>query len=91
MSKNNELKEGLRGGLDSLFSSTSSAKAEPAEAPEAPARSKEKAVHCNFVIDRSIHTRMKYLALDLNKSLKEAVNDALLEYLEQHEGKVPRR
>ena len=90
MSKNNELKEGLRGGLDSLFSATSPAAAPAAEA--APkAKEKEKAVHCNFVIDRRIHTRMKYLALDRNMSLKDVVNEAVEEYLEKYEGTCSRR
>ena len=28
---------------------------------------------------------MKYLAIDLNKSLKDIVNEAMEEYLEKHE------
>ena len=48
---------------------------------------KEKAVHCNFVIDKSIHTRMKYLAIDKNMSLREIVNEAMKEYLERNEKK----
>ena len=34
---------------------------------------------------------MKYLALDRNMSLKDVVNDAMLEYLEKYEGKCSRR
>jgi len=49
--------------------------------PAAPAAEKEPAVHCNFVIDRSIHTRMKYLAIEKGVSLKEIVNEAMKEYL----------
>ena len=44
-----------------------------------------KNVHCNFVIDKSIHTRMKYLAIDKNMSLRNIVNEAMKEYLEKHE------
>ena len=43
------------------------------------------AVHCNFVIDKSIHTRMKYLAIEKNMSLRNIVNEAMKEYLEKHE------
>ena len=90
--KSNDLKEGLKGGLDSLFSATSSNKGEVANPSEsAQEQKKEKAVHCNLVIERSIHTRMKYLALDRNMSLKDVVNDAMLEYLEKYEGKCSRR
>ena len=43
------------------------------------------AVHCNFVINKSIHTRMKYLAIEKNMSLRDIVNEAMREYLEKHE------
>ena len=46
---------------------------------------KEPAVHCNFVINKSIHTRMKYLAIEKNMSLRDIVNEAMREYLEKHE------
>ena len=65
MSKSDSLKNGMRSGLDGLLSSTgkSTQKKEPA-----PVKTeKEPAVHCNFVIDKSIHTRMKYLAIEKNK------------------------
>lgn len=55
MSKSDSLKNGMRSGLDGLLSSTgkSTQKKEPA-----PVKAeKEPAVHCNFVIDKSIHTR----------------------------------
>ena len=87
--KSNDLKEGLKG----LLTPTSTAKKEEKNATGTAAEKqpKEKAVHCNFVIERSIHTRMKYLALDRNMSLKDVVNDAMLEYLEKYEGKCSRR
>ena len=75
MGKSDLLKEGLKGGLNGLLTPTSTAKKE------------EKAVHCNFVIDKSIHTRMKYLAIDKNMSLREIVNEAMKEYLERNEKK----
>lgn len=46
---------------------------------------KETAVHCNFVINKSIHTRMKFLAIKKNMSLKDIVNEAMKEYLEKNE------
>ena len=83
MSKNDSLKDSMKGGLNGLFSSTvstnnSKAKVELSE-------EKEKVVHCNFLINKSIHTRMKYLAIDKNMSLKDIVNQAMLEYLEKNE------
>ena len=45
---------------------------------------KEPEVHCNFVIDKSVHTRMKFLAIEKNMSLREIVNEAMREYLEKN-------
>ena len=45
---------------------------------------KELAVHCNFVIDKSVHTRMKFLAIEKNMSLRDIVNEAMKEYLEKN-------
>ena len=74
MSKSDSLKNGMRSGLDGLLSSTGKS-----------TQKKEPAVHCNFVIDKSIHTRMKYLAIEKNMSLRNIVNEAMKEYLEKHE------
>lgn len=35
--------------------------------------------------NKSIHTRMKYLAIEKNMSLRDIVNEAMKEYLEKHE------
>ncbi|MFR4525232.1 MAG: hypothetical protein ACLT55_09710 [Phocaeicola vulgatus] len=83
MGKSDSLKNGMRSGLDGLLSSTgkSTQKKEPA-----PVKTeKEPAVHCNFVINKSIHTLMKYLAIEKNMSLRDIVNEAMKEYLEKHE------
>ena len=75
MGKSDSLKNGMRSGLDGLLSSTgkSTQKTEPA-----PVKTeKEPAVHCNFVINKSIHTRMKYLAIEKNMSLRDIVNEAM--------------
>ena len=32
-----------------------------------------------------VHTRMKYLAIEKNMSLRDIVNEAMKEYLEKHE------
>jgi predicted HicB family RNase H-like nuclease len=94
MGKANSLKDSMKGGLNGLLSSTApSIKAEKSQpvaqetkAPVAESETKrEPAVHCNFVIDKSIHTRMKYLALDKNMSLRTIVNEAMREYLERNE------
>ena len=45
---------------------------------------KEPAVHCNFVIDKSVHTRMKFLAIEKNMSIRDIVNEAMREYLEKN-------
>lgn len=88
MGKSDLLKEGLKGGLNGLLSPTSTTKKEEKAADVAAEKpTKEKAVHCNFVIDKSIHTRMKYLAIDKNMSLREIVNVAMREYLERNEKK----
>ena len=76
MGKSDLLKDSMKTGLDGLLSPTGKK-----PRPAAPAAEKEPAVHCNFVIDRSIHTRMKYLAIEKGVSLKEIVNEAMKEYL----------
>ena len=78
MGKSDLLKDGMKSGLDGLLSST---KKSPQKKETVPA----KAVHCNFVINKSIHTRMKYLAIEKNMSLRDIVNEAMREYLEKHE------
>ena len=84
MSKGDLLKDGMKGGLNGLISSTTSVKSEEKKTSEKTVE-KESAVHCNFIINKSIHKRMKYLAIDLNKSLKDIVNEAMEEYLAKYE------
>ncbi len=72
----------MKSGLDGLLSPTKKTVGEKRQ--EAPATKKEPAVHCNFVIDKSIHTRMKHFAIDKNMSLRDIVNEAMKEYLEKH-------
>lgn len=85
MSKNDSLKDSMKGGLNGLFSSTAPAPAKNSLSKDNLSEEKEKVVHCNFLINKSIHTRMKYLAIDKNMSLKDIVNQAMLEYLEKNE------
>lgn len=84
MGKGDLLKDGMKGGLNGLISSTTSVKSEEKKTSEKTVE-KESAVHCNFIINKSIHKRMKYLAIDLNKSLKDIVNEAMEEYLAKYE------
>jgi predicted HicB family RNase H-like nuclease len=91
MGKANSLKDSMKGGLNGLLSSTAPSVKEskatqpkPKTEPEAQ-KKREPAVHCNFVIDKSIHTRMKYLAIDKNMSLRDIVNQAMQEYLDRNE------
>ena len=54
---------------------------------EAPIKGKnvfEYNKNCNFVIDKSVHTRMKFLAIEKNMSLRDIVNEAMKEYLEKN-------
>ena len=81
MSKSDLLKDSMKGGLDGLLSSTK--KSTGGKQPVAAPTEKETAVHCNFVINKSIHTRMKFLAIKKNMSLKDIVNEAMKEYLEK--------
>ena len=84
MGKGDLLKDGMKGGLNGLISSTTSVKSEEKKSSPKSVE-KESAVHCNFIINKSIHKRMKYLAVDLNKSLKNIVNEAMEEYLAKYE------
>lgn len=83
MGKQDSLKDSMRIGLDGLLSPTKKAPQQKKTAPTVP--EKETAVHCNFVINKSIHTRMKYLAIKKGMSLKDIVNEAMKEYLEKNE------
>ena len=88
MSKSDQLKNSMKGGLKGLLSPTLTAKKEISNRTvTSMSGSKEKPVHCNFVIEKIIHTRMKYLAIEKNMSLKEIVNEAMMEYLEKYEQK----
>ena len=84
MGKSDLLKDGMKGGLNGLISSTTSVKSEEKKTSEKTVE-KESAVHCNFIINKSIHKRMKYLANGLNKTLKDIVNEAMEEYLAKYE------
>ncbi len=82
MGKSDSLKDDMKSGLDGLLSST---KRSLQKKEAAPAKAeKEPAVHCNFVIDKSIHTRMRLLAIEKGMSLKDIVNEAMTEYLEKN-------
>lgn len=85
MGKSNSLKDSMKGGLNGLLSSTTPSSKE--DKPAKVAKEKETAVHCNFLINKSIHTRMKYLAIDKDMSLKDIVNEAMKEYLDKYEKK----
>lgn len=85
MGKRDLLKDSMKGGLNSLLSSTAPSYTE--DKPAKVATEKETAVHCNFLINKSVHTRMKYLAIDKNMSLKDIVNEAMKEYLDKYEKK----
>ena len=69
---------GITGGLDSLIQPTAAI-----QEPEQPKM--EKAVHCNFVINQSIHTRLKTLAIRKGVTLKDVIQEAALEYLDKYE------
>lgn len=69
---------GLNSGLDSLIQPTT-------KIQEPEQLQKERAVHCNFVINQSIHTRLKTLAIRRGITLKEAIKEAALEYLNKYE------
>ena len=55
MGKRDLLKDSMKGGLNSLLSSTTPSYTE--DKPAKVATEKETAVHCNFLINKSIHTR----------------------------------
>ena len=77
MGKSDLLKDSMKNGLDGLQS--------PQKKEATPLKTeKEPAVHCNFVIDKSVHTRMKFLAIEKNMSLRDIVNEAMREYLEKN-------
>lgn len=74
----NSMAHGMSSGLDSLIQPTT--KIQEQEQPQ-----KEKAVHCNFVINQSIHARLKTLAIRKGVTLKDVIQEAALEYLDRNE------
>lgn len=74
----NSIAAGMTGSLDSLIQPTA-----PFQKPGQP--KKEKAVHCNFVINQSIHTRLKTLAIRKGVTLKDVIQEAALNYLNKYE------
>ena len=70
----NSIAAGMTGGLDSLIQPTA-----PFQEPGQP--KKEKAVHCNFVINQSIHTQ----AIRKGVTLKDVIQEAALNYLNKYE------
>ncbi len=83
MNKSDSLKDGMKSGLDGLLSSTT--RELPRKKEPVPVKpGKEPAVHCNFVINKSIHTRMRLLSIEKGMSLKDIVNEAMTEYLEKN-------
>lgn len=82
MGKKDDLKKGTRGGLNGLFnpSSATTKKEEPINTPE-----KTKRVHCNFVMDGDIHTRMKVKATQKGITLIKALEEACTKYLDAEE------
>ena len=89
MSKSSMLKEGMKGGLNGLLSSTKKPSKEQIVTEQAPpvsvSETTEVPVHCNFLINKSIHTKMKYLAIKKGMSLRNIVNEAMTEYLKRHD------
>ena len=81
MAKQDLLKTGMAEGLSRLLASTE--KPPKASKPRMPTAT-EAPVHCNFLINRDIHLRMKYLAIEKNMSLREIVNKAMSEYLKRN-------
>ena len=89
MSKSSMLKEGMKGGLNGLLSSTKKPTKEQIatemDSSHSVSETTEVPVHCNFLINQSIPTRMKYLAIKKGMSLRDIVNEAMTEYLKRHD------
>lgn len=88
MNKKEQLHKNMKSGLDGLFTPTILTEGLPAIdhslTSSRETDQKEKEVHCNLVMKKSIHTRLKYMALERGMTLKDIVNQALDEYLERN-------
>ncbi|KAA6334380.1 hypothetical protein EZS27_017301 [termite gut metagenome] len=77
MSKKEELKSRMKGGMDELIRSTL-----PEDRKEMPKKDLEdREVHCNFVMSSRLHRKLKLLATQRGESLKTVLE----EYLEKVE------
>jgi hypothetical protein len=88
MSKVNSLKDSIHGGLNGILTSTAG-KANPHRPDTHTDASRhmdtDPVVNCNFPIHKSIHRRMKILAVEKGISLRQMVNEAMLAYLKKNE------
>jgi hypothetical protein len=83
MSKKEELKNRMKGGMDGFIRSTltEGRKEMPAREP----KTADREVHCNFVMAEGLHRKLKRLATQRGESLKAVLHEALEGYLEKEE------
>ena len=90
MKKPDLLKESVSHGLAGILTATAPAenpgKRTPKGAPDASAaHAKEPAVHCNFLIEKSLHRKLKHLSVDLQVSLRDLVREAMTDCLRKYD------
>lgn len=79
--KKNDLKDRMKGGLDSLIQPTAAT-----EEKGSSAQSKEnEIVRCSLVMERKYHKKMKMIAVEESKSLQDVVKEALELFFEHKE------
>ena len=81
MSKSSMLKEGMKGGLNGLLSSTK----KPSKEQIVTENTQAPPVSVSETTEVPVHTKMKYLAIKKGMSLRNIVNEAMTEYLKRHD------
>lgn len=76
--KKGDLKNNIRGGLDSLIRSTSDTNnVNDAVASKSEDTIEKRVVHCNFVMNKQYHINLKVIAAKKGQKEKEALKEAL--------------
>lgn len=75
--KQKDLKNRLKGGLDELLQPTITEETNNKSENIPQQKKKDRITRCNFLMEKSYHTKLKKLASDKEVSMKDALKEAL--------------
>ncbi|OAV72537.1 hypothetical protein Barb6_01035 [Bacteroidales bacterium Barb6] len=85
MGKKEDLKQRMQGGMESLIRSTvkDDDAGENSRNTVPTGEEKEKEVHCNFVMPKGLHKKLKMVAAQKDVKLKTVLQEALEGYFKE--------